>query len=46
MITIPANETKMYIEDALMAVGYAERMIRLADHTAGRETTPPPTESS
>ena len=28
---VPSNETKMYIEDALTAVVYAENMIRLAD---------------
>ena len=31
MTTIPINETRMFIEDALSCVAYAEHMIRLAD---------------
>ena len=31
MTTIPINETRMFIEDALSCVAYAESMIRLAD---------------
>ena len=31
MTAIPLNETKLHIETALASVGYAERMIRLAD---------------
>ena len=31
MTTLLPNEPKMYVEDALTAVSYAERMIRLAD---------------
>ena len=31
MTTIPINETRMFIDDALTSVAYAESMIRLAD---------------
>ena len=39
LITMPLNETKLHIETTLASVGYAERMIRLADqfHREGNQ---------